>query len=208
MKDLNRKIVEDLWDDMQSRFRFKVLDKNKSSTMRLIGNLLQIMGVQSRKTFMSRYAVTFRDKVYIPFEIGGGNYWHLVGQVCNVVHEAHHVICFHKSPFKFPVRYLVSSTARAHYEMEAMRARMEMYRYLTGRMLEPSLVAGRLKAYACRQKDIDVTRKSLEAVYKVIERGGVVTETAQYAIQTLERNGKDIGKLPIMYSGFDKSSLL
>lgn len=208
MKDLDSKSVIRLWADVQSKFRFSVVDKNKSSVMHLVGGFLQLIGVQDRKYFMSRYAVTFRDKVYIPFVIGSGDRWQLVAQVCNLAHEAHHVVQFRKSPVKFPFRYVVSSTDRAFYEMEAMRASMEMYRYLTGEMMDPAYVAGRLQAYACKQRDINVTQKSLEAVCKTIEKGGVITETAQYIIQLMERSEMKVGKLPPMSLWLDNGLFL
>ncbi len=208
-KVLTGDLVVKLWADMQSEFNFKVLRKNKSSTMRMVGSFLQMIGVQDRGDFMNKYAVTFWDKIYIPYEIGkAAGRWGLVSQVTNLAHEAHHVVQFRKNPVKFPFKYITSTSARAHYEMESMRASMEVYKYLTGEMLEPALVASRLKAYGCKQKDIDVTQKSLEAAYKVIEKGGVVTETSQYLIMLMERSDMRVEVLPPMHVFFDKTLFL
>ena len=140
---------------------------------------------------MNKYATTitlgsFR-KLYIPFEVGVGTNLQRIGQVALLGHECTHAWQSKKDRF-FAVKYLASDTQRAFYEMEALRAEMELWYFLTGKIYKtPTVLANGLANYSIGAADRLTVKEHLTAHRKVVEAGGVYTKTAKDIIKWLKK---------------------
>lgn len=187
------KQVKDFWAFMEEKYGFTTVQKADAAEMHAIGWFLDAIGVQSHGTFMSKFTTTIGMKVYVPFKIGVGKQSQLLNQIATCVHEAQHVIQFSRNPARFVARYAANDAARSHYEADAYRCTMEMYYYLTGKLLSPVSLASALKGYGVGAADIKVTRKHLAISKKVIALGYIISSPSKEAIKWWRRRAKSTG---------------
>lgn len=184
------KQVRAFWRYMCKRYRCKVIDKDSAEEMQIIGWALDAMGIQDKDVFLKKFTTTLGNRIYIPFEIGVGTQKQLISQIATCVHECQHVVQYRRNEAQFVSNYIFSDASRAHYEADALRTNMEMYWFLTGRLLKPGSLANTLKYYGVRKGDIRVTRKHLAISAEVVKRGGVITGPSKVAIAWWKRQNR------------------
>lgn len=190
---ITSKDVKDFWKYMARKYKFEIVHKSDSASMKIIGWALSQMGIQSKDAFLKRYTTTVClgswRAVYIPFEIGRGTQAQLISQVETCVHEAQHVVQAGRDSFQ-PMKYLRSDTSRAFYEADAYRTNMEMHWYFTGKLLSAKRLAGLLRGYRVGKADRRIAEKHLIIASKVVKRGGVISGVSKNAIRWWNRRKK------------------
>lgn len=190
---VTKKMVVDYHEYMARRFNFTVIEKTDSDLMPIVSRALDVFGIMDKDTFLKRYATTvvdpFLDRkwVYIPWVPGVGSQSSRAAQMRVLSHETEHTI--QGEDINFILRYARSRSKRAHYEALATQAELETHCLLTGKPLNVSYAANRLKAYGVRAADIDVTKQHLALVNMVVVRGAVGTAAGKATRQFLRRYG-------------------
>lgn len=185
--------VQEFWQYMQGEYHSNVVAKDKSATMAAVAEILNVLDIQDRETFLKRYTTTLGRTIYIPFEISVVNeFYDLWGQIRVCVHEHQHVEQGDRDGWVvFGGRYLTSTSYRANYEAEAYGCDLEMEFWRN-----PSIDllafgdqrADGLRNYGCKQEDIDQAKLVLSLRAGVVAQGGVETRSAQRAIAWLEQH--------------------
>ena len=180
------KQVQQFWRYMSKKYKFDVVDKNDAIEMKLVAWMLEQMGIMAEQVFLDGYSTTISlgnmRKVYVPFDIGKGNQNALKNQVLICGHETKHVMQGQQER-RFLLKYLGSDTARAYYEMDALRVDMELAHFLSGKCPNPRTLANKLKMYSIEAPDRRTVEKHLKAAKKIVERGGVSTGISKDAIR-------------------------
>ena len=195
MINLTKEDVQNAWKYMSKYYDFDIIDKSNAKEMQIAGWALELMDIQDSDDFLKRYTTTIGRNIYVPFEIGEGSQSKLKLQLCTLAHEAQHVVQFRRNSGKFVFRYLTSDAARASYEADALRANMEMYWYMTGKLLSPKKLSDSLVGYSIGDDDRRVVYKNLMISSKVVKRGGVITGTSKTLIKWMQNN---VEKSPVV----------
>lgn len=201
--------VKEFWDYMSAHYDTTVLEKNSDlkkiidvakdfslnslkelgTEIYAVGLFLDKLGFMDVNKFMTSYATTLGDRIYVPFEIGKKDkIYSLKKQVVVCVHEHQHVLQFRKEPFAFAIRYLADRAQRALFEAEAYRCNMEIEFALEGKVPKVSGYADGLKSYGCTEEDIKVVEKALRLSKQTIEAGGTTTKASGVALKWLVKN--------------------
>jgi len=199
MKRLTSKLVIEYHEYMSRKFHFEIIEKNDSEWMPFVANALELLGVMDKDKFMQSFALTivepFTDSkfVYIPWRPGLDSKGiarlaTLRKQVMILAHEVEHTI--QGEEIDWGPRYFVSKSFRANQEALAMHAELELGFYLTGKPLNTTALANRLKYYRVRSRDIRVTKKHLDLYNKIVARGAVGSEAGKAAIKWLKKRVK------------------
>lgn len=178
--------VQQFWLYMSKKYKFEVVDKNNAIEMKLVAWALEQMGIMNEQSFLAGYSTTVSlgniRKVYVPFDIGKGNPNDLKNQILICGHETKHVVQGQQDR-RFLLKYLGSDTARAYYEMDALRVDMELAYFLSGKCPNPRTLANKLIWYSIEAPDRRTVEKHLKAAKKIVERGGVFTGISKDAIR-------------------------
>lgn len=182
--------VKAFWKYMSNKYNFDIVTKGNAAEMKIIAWALDQMDIQNQSDFLKKYTTTVClggwRAVYVPFEIGKGTQAQLIHQISVAVHESQHIVQADRDPTQ-PLKYLASDTSRAYYEADGYRATMEMYWFLTGRLLSPRTLANKLRGYSVGAADRRIAEKHLVIAAKVVKRGGVITGTSKVAIRWWKR---------------------
>jgi hypothetical protein len=183
---ITSKQVKDFWKYMAKKYNFDIVDKDNAREMKIVGGILDAIGVQSKKEFLENYTTTVCigdwRAVYVPFEIGKGNQAQLIKQVIICVHEAQHAVQASRNKLMF-AKYLADDTNRANYEAEAYGVTMEMHYFFYGTVRSPKLLADKLKRYSIGKADRRTVEKTLISLSKTVKYGGVINGTSKVAIK-------------------------
>lgn len=198
MIQLTTDLVLDFWSYTQVAYGSEVRQKDNAAVMQIAARLLDVLGIQDREQFLSRFTTTLGHTIYIPFTLGiESSRFTLWSQIVICVHEHQHIVQGDRDGWAaFDTRYLTSSSYRAGYEAEAYGANLEMvawhYKRAGVSLTEGEIVthgaqlAAGLKHYGCTTEDIRMAQQMLMTRAQVIALGGVETESAQRAIAWLE----------------------
>jgi hypothetical protein len=191
--ELTPGLVKHFWKYMSETFDSKSVTKKDSNFMKMVGSSLDLMKIQDKEKFMSKYTTTIGKTIYVSFDIGGTtNKNILADQISTCVHEHQHVIQYKKDGFKFMFEYLFEHEQRAKLEAVAYSTNLEMYYWYTGKMLDIDKLAIKLLDYDCDNIDVSVMKVILNANALVIKRGGIVNEASKKAIAWLNTYAKDV----------------
>lgn len=173
---MTKKQFKILWKLLLDAYNATIVKKSNSQTMKVIAELLDLLGIQDDETFFEDWAITIKDNIYLPFTVGNEEELGLFEQLSILAHELIHVKQW-EDPL-FAGRYISSTAHRAEYEMKAIAAQMEVFHILTGRLLDTKLLANNLEAYKCKKADIRVVKKQLDIIARTIEKGGYSSKPA------------------------------
>ncbi len=185
--------VKAFWSHMLGLYQSQVVDKKSSSKMKLAGWFLEKMGILDRQSFLENFTTTIGRSIYIPYKIGEEkNGFSLWAQASICVHEHQHIEQLDREGYvAFSCQYLFSSSKRAAYEAEAYLCNIELHFWRYGKLLDPYLLAAKLKHYGCSKKDIAVTQAFLEEASDKVCQGEVITRASQQAIAWMNAHVPD-----------------
>lgn len=189
--DINPQYVESFWAYMDNEYDSETERKSKSSFMKMIGWFLDVIGVQDKNMFMNDYATTIKRKIYVPFFVGG-NELTLIQQVMICVHEHQHIEQYNRLKGKYTMGYLFNSHKRALYEAEAYSTNIEIYYWLTGRIMNTKELANKLKEYGCNDDDIKVAKKVLDETVTNVINGKYMHKSTLIALEELKKRKRPI----------------
>ena len=184
-KKLTTKIVEDLFDHMAKKHKVKYLTEGNNLITRMLG----AMGCKDIDAFLENYAVTIpnlggnRNFIYTPPGLS------LTGEVMLCAHEYEHIRQIERDKtrgWRWLAKYAVNPTQRAYYESSAYRGNVEMYFWLTGKMLDLDKLVKSLRAYGLNTKQRATVRKKLGLSARVVKRGGIINKASQDVVAFLE----------------------
>jgi len=173
----------------------RIVRKRDAAQMRAVQAFLKALKIGAADRFMEAYATTLvppllvtKPTVYLPFRLADkGTRLQLIGHICTVGHEMHHVRQWRKDPDGFLTGYL-DRAKRARIEAEALEVNMEVSQALAGRILwTPAELAEGLRAYGLRAADLRVVRKHLESKRITIEHGGMTKHESKQIVRWFER---------------------
>ncbi len=194
MAQLTPKTVRALWSFLQRRYRSEVVDKRRAPEMWVAAWFVKRFAKIPADVFMSRYATTIGRRIYVPFTIGqptGG--FDLWTQVVLAVHEHQHVEQVKRHGwFRFVLRYLMSSRARAMFEADAYRTALELEHWRSGRIPSPAHYARKLGDYGASADDIRAAEQILISTARSIKRGAIITPAAKIAIAWLNEHAPEL----------------
>src|SRR5262245_54029382 len=102
-------IVHGLWAHMTQRYGSHVADKANAPLMRVVAGALKLFGVDSADDFLTKFATTLGDTIYLPFDIGDTSTgWSLWNQIVICAHEHQHVLQWRRENNVFAAKYLAS----------------------------------------------------------------------------------------------------
>jgi hypothetical protein len=186
-------LVIDLYKYMQGVYHTRVVQKGGSGAMQAAAWGLDLMGIQDKQAFMTKYATTVGRTIYLPYVVGAtGDTAALARQVATCVHEHQHVEQYDAGKWRWQWAYLTDPTARARYEAEAYATNLEMAFWYDGSQLDPAALAAKLRAYGCSAGDVAVAARMLAASASIAWRGGVAHTTSRYAIAWLEAHAPTV----------------
>jgi hypothetical protein len=194
MIPLRKRIVVELYEWAQVEYDCKIIrqqdiqtimdgtDLLKQAQIERVIDLLTISGVPDPMEHLKRWAVALRDLIIVPWTPGEGTQDDLVRQTRTLGHELKHVEQWIDGPFGFAIYYGSSRSKRAHYECEAMHMDLELYKQITGKMMDTEKMAQKLvDSYYCRPSDGRVSKMHLDAYASTVSQG-VVSEEISKAI--------------------------
>jgi hypothetical protein len=178
---------------MTSHFEATLVDKGDAKEMKLVGELLDKLGILDKDEFLENYATTIRSKLYLPFTPGveEGN-WTLWNQLVTVAHECQHVVQHRRDGLAYEVGYVTDTSARARHEAEAYLTNLELRYWREGAIPTPRRFAEKLASYGCTEQDILWAAKYMTLVAETVKLGGVVTEAGAVALDWLDENAPDL----------------
>jgi hypothetical protein len=180
--------VREFWKASLAHWDTTRIDKAKSDEMKLVGEVLSLLGVVDKQNFLRRFTTTIGTRIYTPFEPGvPTSEWSLWSQITVCVHEHHHVWQDRAAGgLGFEWAYLTSSAQRAHYEAEAYRTNMVLDWRYQGRMLNPRDLAAKLRFYGCSTSDIEVAAKMLALSVPSIKAGAIASDVCRWSVGWLD----------------------
>lgn len=181
--------VREFWKAMQGKWDTQRIDKADASDMRVLADLLNLLGIVDKDRFMRMFTTTVGNRIYTPFEPGvPAEGWSLWQQIRICVHEHHHVFQDRVAGgLGFEWNYITSSAKRAHYEAEAYRCEMVLEWRYQGRMLDPKALAGLLRDYGCSADDVAVAEKMLSLSVPSIKAGAIASDVCRWAVGWLDQ---------------------
>jgi hypothetical protein len=190
-------LVQAYWSYLESVYQSKRIDKSSAPEMQLVADVLQLLGIEDKQTFLTRFTTTIGSRIYTPFDPGVPTAdYPLWGQITIAAHEHQHVYQFRTEGVDFMAAYLASSADRAGYEADAYRCGAELDWWRDGVLDDPSPLANHLQAYNCTAADIASAAEILRLSEETIERGGLVSNAAATAIDWLDRNAPALRRSP------------
>ncbi len=184
--NLTSQKTKDLAEHLEEKSDCKFINQNDLKKVSKIKRFLKILG--ARKTLVDKWGVTYRGWILLPFKPGDPNCeFNFVEQIMMMCHEVAHVPQWRRHRF-FMFQYLFSRARRTWFECRALRAEMEIYYFLKGKILSPGVLAGKLRWYALRSKEIKNAIVYLEAVKGVVEKGAITSDAAKVAALFLNKN--------------------
>lgn len=184
---LSKQIVEDFSKHMLSEYNAYIVDKSDSTMMSAVGWMLQMFGSISRTDFLSKYATTINNKIYMPYTLGSDAV-PLERQVEVLVHELEHVEQWRSIGAGYYFYYVLDHEKRAHFETEAMETELEMHWFLHDELLSVAYLSSRLNVYGCTSRDISVSHKHLFIYSQMVAQGIVGNEVSRTAIEWLKEH--------------------
>jgi hypothetical protein len=186
-------LVIDLYQHMQRVYHTRVVQKGDSGAMAAAAWALDLMGIQDKQTFMTRYATTIGRTIYLPFVVGEtGDLQELARQIAVCAHEHQHVEQYEVGKWRWQWAYMTDASARARYEAEAYAVNLEMAYWYDGTRLDPRALALKLRHYRCGAADVEVAARMLAASAAIAWRGGVAHATSRCAIAWLEAHAPTV----------------
>lgn len=181
--------VREFWKVMSEKWDTKRIDKDSADEMKLVSEVLNLLGIVNRQDFMRRFTTTVGNRIYTPFKPGEPSpNWSLWSQIVVCVHEHHHVFQDRAAGgLGFEWSYLTNPAQRAQYEAEAYRTNMVLEWRYQGRMPDPRALAALLWHYGCSQADIDVAAKLLALSIPSIKAGAIASDVCRWACDWLNR---------------------
>jgi hypothetical protein len=171
--------VATFYRQMEARFGFRLVDKRASSGMRALADLLAPSIPVA--DFLSRYATTIGEVVYVPFLPGQVlDVWPPWSQVRILVHEVAHVEQHRADPL-FPARYLLSPGHRAIYEAQALAAGWQIDGWRGVQHPPPGEQVRVLRAYSLTDETLAAALAVLESAAVTLAAGGLVSTVATFA---------------------------
>lgn len=192
--------VKEFWKYMSKKYKFDIVTKSDAVEMKIVGWALDQMGILDKNDFLKKYATTIClgswRCVYVPFEIGKGGITQLIAQVETCVHESQHMVQADRDPL-YAIKYLSSDTNRTYYEVDAYRTNMELHYFFTGKLISPKAIADTLAAYSIGLADRRIAEKHLTVAAKIVQRGGVVTNSSKVSIRwwSLRKKSSNLRKM-------------
>jgi hypothetical protein len=187
--DPTPQMVQDFWTFMASVYGSKQIDKTNSAAIDVVGDFLQLIGVQDEQTFLSRFTTTIGTRIYTPFDVGTTTpEYSLWAEMIICVHEHKHVVQFENEGIDYVARYLASGADRADYEAEAYRTAAELNHWRYGTVDSAQGLANHLTNYNCTPAEIDNAREIIQLSEDTIGKGGLVSDVTATAIEWLEAN--------------------
>ena len=182
MKPITAANVRAFAAHLQGKYKAPIIDQS-SPLIHVLEALLELMGLDaiegSVSKWLSKWSISLRRFVYLCF-VPGGRKIPLALQVGILVHEYTH-IRRQKKDRRFFVRYIFRSSFRCKYEVEAIKAQMEIL-HLLGRELTPEVAVGTLRAYGLTKADLSVALKQLRYYHtNIVERGRMAQAVAKVA---------------------------
>ena len=186
-RDIQPSEVRAFWKHMQAHYDTRIVDKRRAPEMTLVGEVLDLLGIQDRDRFLQHYTTTIARNIYVPFEVGvPSEHYDLWNQVVICVHEHQHVVQHDREGISSEVSYLTDSAARARWEAEAYRSNLELHFWRSGQMPSPRALAELLHNYGCSAADVDVATRALMLSAYPIRKGAVINEASHVAIDWLD----------------------
>jgi len=197
MADPTPEVVRDFWAYMSGHYESRVIKRSDALEMKVIAQALRLINAMDVKTFMTRFATTLGNRIYIPFTVGEvpdaeAEAWSLWDQITTAVHEHQHVYQYHKEGQTFVWKYLLRSSGRAHYEADAYRCNLEMHYWRYGYVPAGHKLAELLRAYKCNETDIAVAEKQFNLSSRTIEQGAIINDASRRAIGWLDANAPEL----------------
>lgn len=182
-------MVQAFWSFLEAVHGATRVDKNNAPEMQLLADLLQLLGIQDRQSFLTNFTTTIGTRIYTPFEVGvPTREYPLWAQMVIAVHEHQHVYQYRAEGIEYMTRYLASGIERADYEAEAYRTRAELDWWRFGTLDSVDDLADHLLAYNCTPAQIGLAHEILQLTEETIQQGGLVSDTTATAIEWLEAN--------------------
>ena len=170
---------------LPGRFNARVADKRSSEEMRLIGQFLALLKIQSVESFRNSYVTTIPGGpgalIYCPFtpgvEVGA---WTLQAQHDLLVHECTHAVQIATDgALPFALGYLADEMQRAMYEARAYATAIELA-HLRGVPPQAAAdLANHLLGYGCSAAAITVARQAIESLAQTIGAGALINEASR-----------------------------
>jgi hypothetical protein len=183
--------VREFWEHMQAHFGTQRIDKNDSVAMQNVAEWLGTLKVMDPEIFLHDFSTTIGEHIYTPFtpgiEVGVWDRW---DQIVVCVHEHQHVVQRRTGPaLEYEWEYVVSSAARAQYEVEAIRSAQYEINWRYRRHIPmPNQQARLLKHYGCTEQDIRVSTKALALAIPSVRGGQITTEAGRVAVEWLDQH--------------------
>ena len=170
-----------------------VTDNTKHLKDQLRQAILQVNPHADINAYFDHWAFTLGNLVWTPFSVEDPKplaSWPFYWQIITIAHEAMHRVQNKTHGLDvFGWDYLSNEESRGQYEYEAYRTGLELYPVLCdGQQLEPVMMAQTLTNYGCTSKTIEFVAAQLTAAKKIIQAGGVITETSQTTLAWLAEN--------------------
>ena len=158
---LTGKKVRHVANAMAKKYRAPWITKSHPF-VKVLEVLLELMGLDviegTVSKWLNKWSISLRRFVYLCF-VPGGRKIPLTAQVGILVHEYTH-IRRQKKDRRFFVRYVFRTSYRCKYEVEAIKAQMEIT-HLMGGTITPEAAVDALRAYGLTKADRRVALKQL-----------------------------------------------
>lgn len=182
-KKLTPEMVVKFHTYMCKKYGMNIVDKENAWEMELVGKFLDMMGIQDEDVFLSNFATTIGNRIYLPYEVGGDEI-PLDAQVETLNHELHHKRQMDRDSL-FILKYPLDKDYRAYKEARALTTNLEMHWWYCGKLYNTDLLAESLRNYALEDKHIRVVRKHLKIHAAIVKQGGVENTISKQSIKWL-----------------------
>jgi hypothetical protein len=187
--DPTPEMVRAFWSYMESVYGSTQIDKQDAPSMQLVADTLDLLGIQDKQTFLSRFTTTIGTHIYTPFDIGVPTpEYSLWGQIVICVHEHEHVAQYRAEGIDYLTHYLGSGADRADYEAEAYRTSAELGWWRARGVADAVGLADHLQAYNLTPGEIVSGLEIIQLSEDTIARGGLVSDATRTALEWLEAN--------------------
>jgi hypothetical protein len=180
MIKLTGKKVRHVANALASKYRAPWITKSHPF-VKVLEVLLELMGLDviegSVSKWLNKWSISLKRFVYFSFTPGGRKLPILV-QLGIVCHEYTHARRQKKDRRFFP-RYVGRTSYRCQYEVEAIKAQMEIVHWLGGRIV-PEAAVDALRAYGLTKADRRVALKQLRYYDKhIVQKGRMAQAVAK-----------------------------
>lgn len=185
-------VAADLTGYLSHEIGFTVEDKESSTFMEAVASGMDLAshvadGLATSDAFMTRYATTIGNTVYLPKLIRDNP-----RSVIEVVpHEGQHSVQYQASEVKFAWLYLTEAADRAQVESDAYATGLSIRAWLTGQPIQVGdlqwILSSLVQGYHLRESDKDYARVALLSHVQSIHDGITMTTSARATVAFLER---------------------